>query len=168
MTTPRGLSRPSTSFIGLSCPRHPPCALHRQHKILRHPHTNNPHHNSADHQRMNTMISNKNHKKEDTRVHYTVLKQHNTQNNTITTIGNHITSRRSHKEQNRLSQTPNSHDKPKTSLTQPHKQCQPQHTHTLKQTMRHDPTTNNHTHVAEPVTYSPRNKNKHKYSLERR
>ena len=40
LTTPRGLSRPSTSFIGLSCPRHPPCALHRQHTILRHPHTN--------------------------------------------------------------------------------------------------------------------------------
>ena len=40
LTTPRGLSRPSTSFIGLSCPRHPPCALHRQHKTLRHPHTN--------------------------------------------------------------------------------------------------------------------------------
>jgi hypothetical protein len=71
---------------------------------------------------------------------------------------------------NRLSQTPNSHDKPKTPLlTQPHKQCQPQHTHTLKQTMRHNPTTNNHTnYVAEPVTYSPRNKNKQKYSLERR
>ena len=159
MTTPRGLSRPSTSFIGLSCPRHPPCALHRQHKILRHPHTNNPHHNSADHQRMNTMISNKNHKKEDTRVHYTVLKQHNTQNNTITIIGNHITSRRSHKEQNRLSQTPNSHDKPKTPLlTQPRKNSANPNTRTLlnKQcdTIQ-QPTT---THVAEPVTYSPRNK----------
>ena len=150
LATPRGITQPHTSFIGSACQgiHHTPVTKHTDTQTNRYKHQNT--------------------KKKDTRVHYTVLKQHNTQNNTITTIGNHITSRRSHKEQNRLSQTPNSHDKPKTSLTQPHKQCQPQHTHTLKQTMRHDPTTNNHTHVAEPVTYSPRNKNKQKYSLERR
>ena len=157
MTTPRGLSRPSTSFIGLSCPRHPPCALHRQHKILRHPHTNNPHHNSADHQRMNTMISNKNHKKEDTRVHYTVLKQHNTQNNTITIIGNHITSRRSHRnkidcprhptamtnQKHFANPTPKNSANPNTR-TLLNKQCD-----TIQQ-----PTTT--TKMVEPVTYSPR------------
>lgn len=27
LTTPRGLTQPNTSFIGSSCPRHPPCAL---------------------------------------------------------------------------------------------------------------------------------------------
>ena len=73
-------------------------------------------------------------------------------------------------EQNRLSQTPNSHDKPKTPLlTQPRKNSANPNTRTLlnKQcdTIQQPTTT---TKMVEPVTYSPRNKIKQKYSLERR
>ena len=72
MTAPRGLSRPTTSFIGLSCQ-----GIHRV---------------PLQHTQKNTYKAKS--KNKDARVHYTVLKQH-----TPHTITNHIHSQQPHMEQ---------------------------------------------------------------------
>lgn len=66
LATPRGITQPPTSFIGSSVPRHPPCAL------------NNNTHNQLDEQKAQhtTTQHGSMQNKEDTRVHYAVLKHH--------------------------------------------------------------------------------------------
>ena len=82
MTTPRGLSRPSTSFIGVMCPgihRAPlqQTTTKRQHKT--------PPHTQQSYVRNGARINQTKYKKEKiTRVHYPVLTQH-----THTTTNHH-------------------------------------------------------------------------------
>ena len=87
MATPRGITQPHTSFIGSACQgiHHTPVTKHTDTQTNRYKHQNT--------------------KKKDTRVHYTVLTQHNPTHNQPQQRS-HV--RRAQQEQPMLPQTPNS------------------------------------------------------------
>ena len=87
MATPRGITQPHTSFIGSACQgiHHTPVTKHTDTQTNRYKHQNT--------------------KKKDTRVHYTVLTQHNP---THKQPQQAIRVRRAQQEQPMLPQTPNS------------------------------------------------------------
>ena len=106
MATPRGITQPHTSFIGSACQgiHHTPVTKHTDTQTNRYKHQNT--------------------KKKDTRVHYTVLTQHNPTHNQPQQRSR---VRRAQQEQPMLPQTPNSAPTKNPFVTQNRCIHQPQH-----------------------------------------